>query len=211
MTNKKTRDEEVAHARRYMAMPLTKAAMDRARGHWVPWLIEALDEAEAEQVRMRDVLLRNNFAPCDTQACNCGGWHERATGDGFYARFREIEEAIGDHNGKTLLAAVVEMVQERDSLQTEVDGTIQSRAESLAWDALGRPDGTHDTINVQRLCEAHGALKAKLAALVAALESNHVVMHHRNDCSVPQMMSNVPCHCEVGKLKEALAAAKVQP
>lgn len=49
MTDKKTRDEEVAQARRYMAMPLTKAAMDRARGHWVPWLIEALDEAEAER------------------------------------------------------------------------------------------------------------------------------------------------------------------
>lgn len=36
-------------------------------------------------------------------------------------------------------------------------------AESLAWDALGRPEGTHDTSNVQRLCEAHGTLKAKLA------------------------------------------------
>lgn len=35
-------------------------------------------------------------------------------------------------------------------------------AETQAWDALGRPDGTHDTSNVQRLCEAHGALKAKL-------------------------------------------------
>lgn len=126
MTNKKTRDEEVAHARRYMAMPLTKAAMDRARGHWVPWLIEALDEAEAERDRMRDVLLRKNFAPCDTQACNCGGWHERATGDGFYARFREIEEAIGDHNGKTLLAAVVEMVQERDALKAKLAALVEA-------------------------------------------------------------------------------------
>lgn len=36
-------------------------------------------------------------------------------------------------------------------------------AESLAWDALGRPEGTHDTSNVQRLCEAYGVLKAKLA------------------------------------------------
>lgn len=36
-------------------------------------------------------------------------------------------------------------------------------AETQAWDALGRPDGTHDTSNVQRLCEAHGATKAELA------------------------------------------------
>lgn len=49
MTDKKARDAEVAQARRYMAMSLTKNAMDRARGHWVPWLIEALDEAEAER------------------------------------------------------------------------------------------------------------------------------------------------------------------
>ena len=35
-------------------------------------------------------------------------------------------------------------------------------AESLAWDALGRPDGTHAKTNVQRLCEAYGVAKAKL-------------------------------------------------
>jgi len=157
-------------------------ALASAARNALPRLLAALEEARAERDRMRDVLLRNNFAPCDTQACNCGGWHERATGDGFYARFREIEEAIGDHNGKTVLAAVVEMVQERDSLEEARDerdkweGRAKDRAktnlklahdikntEYLAWDALGRPDGTHDTSNVQRLCEAHGALKAKLA------------------------------------------------
>ena len=37
-------------------------------------------------------------------------------------------------------------------------------AETQAWDALGRPEGTHDMSNVQRLCEAHIALKAKLAS-----------------------------------------------
>ena len=62
-----------------------------------------LRKVEAERDRMRDVLLRNNFTPCDTPACNCNGWHERATGDGFYARFREIEEAI-----KALAAAKVQ-------------------------------------------------------------------------------------------------------
>lgn len=144
----------------------------------IPRLLAALEEARAERDRMRDVLLRKNFAPCDTQACNCGGWHERSTGDGSYARFREIDEAIGDHNGKTLLAAVVEMVQERDALKARLYpkpcggcpgcGTgdcvdAVDAAETLAWDALGRPEGTHDTTNVQRLCEAHGALKAKMA------------------------------------------------
>lgn len=82
------------------------------------------------------------------------------------------------------------MVSEKTYLQAEVKALIEE---------------------LQEARRESDALKAKMAALVAALESNHVVMHHRNGCSVAQMMSNVPCQCEVGKFKAALAAAKVQP
>lgn len=85
-----------------------------------PDLLADLDAAEAERDahadearELRSVLLRHNFAPCDTAACNCNGWHERSTGNGFYARFREIEEAVGEHDGQTLLDAVKQIVAER--------------------------------------------------------------------------------------------------
>lgn len=144
-----------------------------------------LRKVEAERDRMRDVLLRNNFAPCDTQACNCGGWHERATGDGFYARFREIDEAIGDHNGKTLLAAVVEMVQERDALKAKLAKLAESER---AW------------------CELATERGAKLAALVEAMEHIKDIMGGHDGCQGFSSPEDV-----WGIADKALAAAKVQP
>lgn len=86
----------------------------------LPRLLADLDAAEAERDargdearELRSVLLRHNFAPCDITACNCNGWHERSTGNGFYARFREIEEAVGEHDGQTLHDAVKQIVAER--------------------------------------------------------------------------------------------------
>ena len=110
--------------------PLTKAEREELRRmfaqvpesdqHPVPRLLADLDAAEAERDargdearELRSVLLRHNFAPCDTAACNCNGWHERSTGNGFYARFREIEEEVGEHDGQTLLDAVKQIVAER--------------------------------------------------------------------------------------------------
>lgn len=82
-------------------------------------------------------------------------------------------------------------------------------AESLAWDALGRPAGTHDTSNVQRLCEAHGALKAKLAALVEAVECSDIYNVHVGTCEY--MRDYRGCRCGREDLLVAVAAAKVQP
>lgn len=100
-------------------------------------------------------------------------------------------------------------------------------AESLAWDALGRPEGTHDTTNVQRLCEAHGALKAtlakhaeserawcelakargaKMAALVEAVEHIKDIMGGHDGCQGFSSPEDV-----WGIADKALAAAKVQP
>ena len=119
-------------------------------------LLADLDAAEAERDtrgdearELRSVLLRHNFAPCDTAACNCNGWHERSTGNGFYARFREIEEAVGDHNGKTLLKAVQEIVaqrdraeSERDALKAQLDEANENLAKSVV--VLAKSNKTRD-------------------------------------------------------------------
>lgn len=73
----------------------------------------AARETERELV---DVLRRNGFRKCDVPACNCDSWHQV---DGYAARFREIDDAVGDHNGKTLLQAVQEVVAQRDVARAE--------------------------------------------------------------------------------------------
>jgi hypothetical protein len=125
-------------------------------------ILDALDAAEADSAELRDTLRRHGFQPCDITACNCSGWHQ--TG-GFYARFNEIDEAVGEHDGETLLAAVQRMVKERAAALAQRDRAEAELAtmERMAWEALGKPDGTHDTSNVQRLCEAFAATKAKLS------------------------------------------------
>lgn len=71
--------------------------------------------------------------------------------------FASLRMALGEDLGGG--GGLVEILNGIEGLQDQRDA-----AESLAWDALGRPDGTHDMSNVQRLCEAHIALKAKLAS-----------------------------------------------
>ena len=70
--------------------------------------------------------------------------------------FASLRMALGEDLGGG--GGLVEILNGIEGLQDQRDA-----AETQAWDALGRPEGTHDTSNVQRLCEAHGALKAKLA------------------------------------------------
>lgn len=80
-----------------------------------------------------------------------------------------------------LLRALDEAEAERDALKAELARTSEvaaiaakslaeteeeiDAAESLAWDALGRPDGTHNDSNVQRLCAAYGEVKAERGRL----------------------------------------------
>ena len=59
-------------------------------------LRDALERAES-------FIAREGYRRCDVPACNCGSWHPS---EGWYARFREIDEAVGDHSGRTLLAEV---------------------------------------------------------------------------------------------------------
>ena len=88
-----------------------------------------------------DVLHRNGFVRCDIPACNCDSWHHVG---GYAARFREIDEVIGDHNGKTLLDAVKQVVAERDAARAELAATekIVEHCVKLT-EELGRPFG-HD-------------------------------------------------------------------
>lgn len=77
---------------------------------------ELFRNRESDARELRDVLRRHGFRQCDIAACNCNSWHHV---DGLAARFREIEEAVGDHNGKTLLKAVQDLIDERDDLRNE--------------------------------------------------------------------------------------------
>ncbi len=60
------------------------------------------------------------YRRCDIPACNCGSWH----GGHLSARFDEIEVLLEDAmetNGKTLLACVREIIEERDRLRAALD------------------------------------------------------------------------------------------
>jgi hypothetical protein len=93
------------------------AATKRADG-----LAAELSEAKADVRDLTDVLRRNGFRQCDSIICNCNGWHHV---DGFAARFREIDDAIGDHNGKTLLAAVQEKLAQLAAANAQRDELLR--------------------------------------------------------------------------------------
>ena len=77
-------------------------------------------ELIADRDKLHRILWDNGFRRCDVPACNCDSWHPHG---GFYARFREIDEAVGDHNGKTLLRAVEEMRDELADLRAYKERT----------------------------------------------------------------------------------------
>ena len=134
--------------------------------------------------------------------------------------FASLRMALGEDLGGG--GGLVEILNGIEGLQDQRDA-----AETQAWDALGRPDGTHDTSNVQRLCEAYGVLKAtlakhaeserawcelatergaKLAALVEAMEHIKDIMGGHDGCQGFSSPEDV-----WGIADKALAAAKVQP
>lgn len=116
--------------------------------------------------------------------------------------FASLRMALGEDLGGG--GGLVEILNGIEGLQDQRDA-----AESLAWDALGRPGGTHDKTNVQRLCEAHGALKAKLAALVEATAEVHEKLRINADGKATVTVGKaIALRRELG---EALAAAKVPP
>lgn len=77
---------------------------------------------------LRDILRRNGFRPCDAPACNCNSWHQV---DGYAARFREIDEAVGDHNGQTLLAAVQERLAGLAAVTADRDAILRAAKYAL--------------------------------------------------------------------------------
>lgn len=84
--------------------------------------------------------------------------------------------AAREHMGvvqSALDAAHLEEVEdELGGLRAEIrrlDGVIDD-IEERAWKALGEPEGTHDTTNVQRLCAEVARLRDMLALLCAAVD-----------------------------------------
>lgn len=106
-------------------------------------------ELAAERDHLCDVLLRHGFRRCDIPACNCDSWHHV---DGLAAWFREIDEAVSDHAGKTLLRAVQEIVAERDEApDSTIDyETIREIAETE--DALLDSMDYMEPFDVRELC-----------------------------------------------------------
>lgn len=86
------------------------------------------DELRADVRDLTDILHRNGFRRCDAMACNCNSWHHV---DGFAARFREIDEAVGEHSGKTLLCAVEEKLADLDQCVRERDALAKSYRETV--------------------------------------------------------------------------------
>lgn len=143
------------------------------------------DAAKQDAIELRYVLRRANFSPCDVPACNCGSWHERTTGDGFYARFLEIDEAIGSHDGMTTLQAVKLLVAEREAISKAHREVINERDDALAELA---------------------ACKARLAALVESVERIRDLMGGANGTEGWESPEDV-----WGIADAALAAAKETP
>jgi hypothetical protein len=93
-------------------------AVMRARNTILAAEVEVLTKDGCD---LRDVLLRYGFVRCDAPACNCGSWHPRF---GLYERWEEIKSDIADAgidlNGRTLRAAVRELIHSVAALHEQV-------------------------------------------------------------------------------------------
>ena len=126
----------------------------------------ALDEARADRDKANGLVKRmehDNRVIARELDCSWGGSaspeHECKEDNPCLARqYQDAEERL------EATATFLERATTRQCyLAKQAAEAERDAAETQAWDALGRPEGTHDTSNVQRLCEAHIALKAKLA------------------------------------------------
>ena len=116
-------------------------AIVRADGHIMSTEKVVLDmyaEALSEARDLRDVLLRHGFRKCDIPACNCDSWHHV---DGLAARFREIEEVVGDHNGKTLLQAIKDVLTKLNNIREAAQALVSECDGLYVSDVTGRATG----------------------------------------------------------------------
>lgn len=77
-----------------------------------------------------------------------------------------------EHEPPHLSDHVRAIVQERDAVRAQLHADDQR-----AWEALGKPEGTHDTTNVQRLCAEVERLRADMreaVELIAQVNENHM-------------------------------------
>ena len=66
----------------------------------------------------------------------------------------------------SLADAAKQLTDERDAARAQLHADDQR-----AWEALGRPEGTHETTNVQRLCAEVERLRADLREAMALLRA----------------------------------------
>lgn len=132
-------------------------ALASAARNALPRLLTALDEARAERDKA-NLRERNIFA-----SIRIALGEDLGGGGGLVEILNGIEELQEQRDALKAKMAAMDLLLNNAERVVRDGIADRDAAESLAWDALGRPEGTHDTSNVQRLCEAHGALKAKLA------------------------------------------------
>lgn len=83
---------------------------DRRVSRLAQFRVDGREEHIRRARKAEDFIARAGYVPCDILACNCESWHPR---NGWYARFQEIAEVVGEVNGKTTLAVVTELKAER--------------------------------------------------------------------------------------------------
>ena len=123
----------------------------------LPRLLAALEEARAERDKA-NLRERNIFA-----SIRIALGEDLGGGGGLVEILNGIEELQEQRDALKAKMAAMDLLLNNAERVVRDGIADRDAAETQAWDALGRPEGTHDTSNVQRLCEAHGALKAKLA------------------------------------------------
>lgn len=113
--------DDIKRAQELTVKLRSRAWEDRQHSQYRDRAAATIDALLAERERLIDVLYSNGFVRCDISACNCGSWHARY---GLRERFEEIKDALSeatDLNGKTVLSALNEVINERDALRADAE------------------------------------------------------------------------------------------
>lgn len=116
---------QAATVKELREMAYQSAHLSDANAFWaghILFLVDAYDSLLREQQAADEFIHRQGYRECDIAACNCGSWHD--TYLPWRLRFYELSDALNDAGmrplNKTALAALQELIAERDALQTKL-------------------------------------------------------------------------------------------
>jgi hypothetical protein len=116
------------------------AAKLREDASQIAALMSERDEARRERDRHATALYAAGFTPCDSAACNCGGWHG-GHAEGLRVRLRHVAQMLiaavgagGPMDAEAAAEKAVAAVMERDRLRDVLDAETGKRGpEGWAW------------------------------------------------------------------------------